>query len=161
MAISPIIAKGQPRAHKRTDLLVAVLLTFLGGAVLVIAFLASVIEKRDQTIKALTARTQGEAAAHSLDFYESHGGNLPVVATSRRALSGSGFVLSIRNLCTEELPLVVSLETPGTGRRKTSSVSIEPEHTAEFGHFDEWKLSAGDVVELSHEGFSPVTMRFK
>jgi|GEM_PF-5591415 len=160
VAISPIVPKGQPRAHKRTDLLLAVLLTLLGAALFTIAILAATIEKRNETIRALRGKADSAAEAHSLNYFSTHGGNLPVVATSRRSLSGSSFVLTIRNQSTEELPLALSLDNPATKRQKFVNVVLGPQQTAEFGHFDEWKLSAGDVVGISHEGFNSVTMRF-
>lgn len=162
MAFSPVIARGQPRGHKRTDLLVAVLVTLLGAAVLAIAMLAATIQKRDETIKELRAKSQGSAGGGSrpLIFYASHGGNLPIVTASRRSLSGTGFVLTIRSECTEELPLVLALENQAGNRRKTANIVAEPLQTTEFSHFDDWKLSAGDVVQISHEGFNSVSMRF-
>jgi hypothetical protein len=141
-------------------MLLAVLLTLLGAAVLVIAILAATIERRNETIRSLTAQAEGRVEAHSLYYYSVHGGNLPIIATSRRSLSGSGFVLTLRNESTEELPLALALENPASKRQKFANVVLAPEQTAEFGHFDDWKLSAGDVVGISHEGFSTVTMRF-
>ncbi|MGA2016807.1 MAG: hypothetical protein ABSH26_07600 [Opitutaceae bacterium] len=160
MAIPPITPKGQPRAHKRTDLLLAVLLTLLGAAVFAIAILAATIEKRNETIRQLREKTDGSVGAHSLFYFSTHGGNLPIIATSRRSLSGSGFVLTLRNESTEELTLAIALDNPASRRQKLVNVTLGPEQTAEFGHFDEWKLAAGDVVAVSHEGFNPVTMRF-
>jgi hypothetical protein len=159
VAISPIVPKGQPGAHKRTDLLLAVLLTLLGGAVFAIAILMATIERRNETIRSLRERTESSAEAHSLYYFSTHGGNLPIIATSRRSLSGSGYVLTIRNQSTEELPIAVALENPAARRQKFANVVLGPQQVAEFAHFDEWKLSAGDVVVISHEGFNPVTMR--
>lgn len=162
MAIPPTVAKAQPRAHKRTDLLLAVLVTLLGAAVFVIAIMAATIQKRDETIRSLQGKISGNTAApRPLFYYATHGNNLPIITTSRRSLSGTGYLLTIRNECTEELPVALSLENPSGARRKTVNIVLDPLHTAEFAHFDEWKLSTGDIVVITHEGFNSVTMRFQ
>jgi hypothetical protein len=141
-------------------MLVAVLFTFLGAAVFVIAILVATIQKRNETIRGLREKIDGSAASHSLHYYSSHGGNLPIVATSRKSM-GSGFILTIRNESTEDITLVVALENSGASRKKIVNITLDAQHTAEFGHFDDWKLSDGDVVAISREGFNPVTMRLR
>jgi hypothetical protein len=141
-------------------MLVAVLFTLLGAAVFAIAILAATIQKRNETIKELRDKLQGSTASHSLRYYSSHGGNLPIIATSRKSM-GTGFILTIRNESTESLTLGLSLENPAANRRKAVTITLEAQHTAEFGHFDDWKLSDGDVVEISREGFNSITMRLR
>jgi len=143
-------------------MLFAVLVTALGASVIAIAILAASLQKQGETVKALREQIDGMSASHPLIYYANHGGNLPVVATSRRSqVVAGGFVLSIGNLCTEDLPLVVDLENPDSGHRKSVHIAIDARHTAEFSHFEDWRLSAGDIVELSHDGFNSVTMRFR
>ena len=160
MSLPPIKAKGQPGVHRRTDLLVAVLFTFLGAAVFVIAILIATIQKRNETIRGLREKIEGSTASHSLHYYASHGGNLPIIATSRKSM-GSGYILTIKNESDEDVTLVIGLEHPGATRRKTVDITLSAQHTAEYGHFDDWKLSDGDVVEISREGFNSVTMRLR
>ena len=74
---------------------------------------------------------------------------------------GSGFILTLKNESSEDVILAVALANPGANRRKTVSVTVEAQHTAEFGHFDEWKLTDGDTVVISLEGFNSVTMRLR
>ncbi len=161
MLTSPVISKGRSRAHKRTDPLIAGLITALGAAVIAIALLAATIQKRDETITGLREKVTGMSGSHPIQFYADHGGNLPIVATSRRALTESGFTLTIRNESTEDLSLILALDNRESNRHKAVSIVLDPEHTAEFNHFEDWRLSAGDAVEISHEGFNSMTMRFR
>jgi hypothetical protein len=142
-------------------MLLAVLLTAIGAGVITIAILASIVQKQGETIKGLRAQIDGIIATHPLRYYASHGGNIPIVTSSRRSQMGSGYVLTIGNQCTDSLPLVVALENPEANRRKTVNIALEPGGNSEFSHFDDWKLSKGDIVEISHEGFNSVTMRFR
>ncbi|HMD61751.1 MAG TPA: hypothetical protein VKG78_09975 [Opitutaceae bacterium] len=142
-------------------MLLAVLTTLLGAAVIAIAILASVIQNRDETIRGLREKGEGATATHPLYYFAARGGILPIVASSRKSLMGPGYVLTIRNECTESIPLVLALSNPQGGRHKSVNIVVEAMQTAEFGHFDNWKLSGGDAVEISHEGFSSVTMRFR
>jgi hypothetical protein len=157
----PVISKGRPRVHKRTDLLLAVLLTALGASVIIIAVLAATIQKRNESIAGLREKIEGMSAVHPLRYYASHGGNLPIIATSRKALMTSSYVLAIGNQCGESLPLVLTLEDGADDRHKTVTIDVDPRQTAEFSHFDDWKLSEGDIVEISHDGFNSVRMRFR
>jgi len=141
-------------------MLFAVLLTILGAAVIAIAILAAMVEKRNETIRGLQEKVVRDSASHPLSYYSSRGEILPVIATSRKSL-GSGYILSIRNECSEELHLALAMDNAESRRRKTVDIVLDAQHTAEFGHFDDWKLSAGDTVEISHLGFTPVTMRLK
>ena len=158
VSLPPIKPKGQALRPKRTDLLFAVLLTILGAAVLAIAVLAAMVEKRNATIRGLQEKISSSSASHPLSYYSTHGGNLPVVATSRKSL-GSGYILSLRNESTDNLHLVLTLDNPESSRHRTVNVVLDSQQTAEFGHFEDWKLSAGDTVEISNQGFNPVTMR--
>jgi hypothetical protein len=143
-------------------MLLAVMITALGGGLIAIAILAAMIQKQNETIRGLREQIDGMSASHPLRYYANHGGNLPVVATSRKAqMVAGGYVLSIGNLCTEDLSLVVYLENTESGRHKSVNIEIEARHTAEFSHFEDWRLSAGDIVEISHEGLNSVTMRFR
>lgn len=137
------------------------LLTGLGAAVIVIAVLASTIQKRNETILGLRDQIEGMSAVHPLRYYANRGGNLPIIATSRKALMTSSYVLAIGNQCGESLPLVLTLEDVAADRRKTVNIEVDARQTAEFSHFDDWKLSEGDSVEISHEGFNSVRMRFR
>jgi|CZKI01.1.fsa_nt_gi hypothetical protein len=141
-------------------MLVAMLFTFLGAAVFVIAILAAMIQRQNETIRGLREKMGASTASHSLHYYSSHGGSLPVIATSRKSM-GSGFILTLKNESSEDVILAVALANPGANRRKTVSVTVEAQHTAEFGHFDEWKLTDGDTVVISLEGFNSVTMRLR
>lgn len=142
-------------------MLIAVLITAIGAAVIAIALLGATIQKRDETIKGLREQIEGMSATHPLQYYADHGGNLPIVTASRKALSATGYVLSIRNNCTENLSLVLELDNRDANRHKALSIVLDPDQTVEFSHFDEWRLSAGDVIEISHEGFNSVLMRFR
>lgn len=142
-------------------MLIAVLITAIGAGVIGLALLEATIQKRDETIKGLREQIEGMTATHSIRYYADHGGNLPIVAASRKALSASGYVLSIRNQCTENLSLVIELDNRDTNRHKAMSIVLDPDQTVEFSHFDAWRLSAGDVVEISHGGFNSVMMRFR
>jgi hypothetical protein len=122
MVTSPVISKGRPRG-KRSDILQAVLLTGLGAAVIAIAVLASSIQKQNETTRGLRQQIDGLTENHPLRYYANHGGNLPIVAASRRSAVATGYVLTIGNECTESLPLVINLENPASGRRKSSGTS--------------------------------------
>ena len=161
MQTSPVISKGRPRLHKKSDTLLAVLITMLGAAVIVIAILAATIQKQNEAIRGLQEKIAGMSAGHPLLYYADHGGNLPIVAASRKSGMTSGYVLTLGNECTESLPLVIGLANPGSDRKKTLNIVLDPRQTAEFMHFEDWRLSEGDSVEISHEGFNSVTMRFR
>jgi|HubBroStandDraft_6_1064221.scaffolds.fasta_scaffold1648842_1 hypothetical protein len=159
MLPSPVISRGR-RSQGRPDTLIAVLLTLLGAAVIAVAILASVIQKKNETIDALREKVVGMSASHPLAYFASHGGNLPLATAVRRSPVSSGYILLLTNESTESLPLVVGLRN-ASGAVKTAHVVIDAEQTGEFSHFDDWRLASGDTAEISHEGFNSVTMRLR
>lgn len=159
MLSSPVISQRRG-SRKKSDTLVAVLFTLLGVAVIVIAMLASAVQKRNDTIVSLKEKIAGMAAGHPLTYYQNRGGNLPLAAAIRRSASGAGFVLVLTNESTEALPLSLDIVN-AAGQKKTAQMSLDPRQTTEFSHFDDWKLAAGDSLELSHEGFNSVMMRVR
>ena len=147
--------------RKKSDTLVAALFTLLGAAVIAIAILASLVQKRNETIADLREKIVGMNASHPLSYFASHGGNLPVATAVKKSALTSGYFLAITNKSSESLSLVIDLQNTKSGQRKTVTVAIEGMQTAEFGHFDDWHLADGDVVEMSHEGFNSITMRLR
>jgi hypothetical protein len=161
MLSSPVISQGRRGFRKKSDTLVAALFTLLGAAVIAIAILASIIQKRNATIDALREKITGMTASHPLSYFADRGGSLPVATTAKKSPLSSGYMLTIANKCSEMLPLVVDLQNTNSGAKKTVTVEIDGLQTAEFGSFDNWHLAEGDVIEISHEGFSPITMRLR
>ncbi len=161
MLSSPVIAQGRRGLRKKSDTFLAALFMLLGAAVITIAVLASIIQKRNETIDALRERITGMNASHPLSYFADRGGSLPVSTAVKKSELTSGYFLAITNKCSETLPLVVDLSNTKSGAKKTVSVEIDGQQTAEFGHFDDWHLADGDVVEISHEGFNSVTMRLR
>jgi hypothetical protein len=156
MLSSPVISPRGRRGGGKSDTLVAVLFTLLGAAVIAIAVLASVLQKRNETIEALKEKVAGMGATHRLAYFANHGGNLPLATAVKK--SPSGYVLILTNESSEGFSLGLRL-TNAAGQTKATEITLEGRQTGEFSHFDEWKLTVGDSIEISHEGFNSVVMR--
>ena len=161
MLSSPVISQGRRGLRKKSDTFLAALFTLLGAAVITIGILASIIQKRNETIAGLREKIVGMNASHPLSYFADRGGSLPVSTAVKKSQLTAGYMLAITNKSSETLSLVVGLQNTISGDKKTVSIEIDGQQTAEFGHFDDWHLSAGDVVEISHEGFNSISMRLK
>ena len=92
---------------------------------------------------------------------------MPVSASFRKALLGSGYVLTLRNKTAKSLPLNVAISDADAERKTSFRVVVDgsisshdgfstPGPAREIGYAEGWAFASGDSVEISCAGFDSI-----
>jgi hypothetical protein len=89
---------------------------------------------------------------------------LPLNVGRRKAVTGNGYVLEIRNASTKILPVKVTLISPTFSKTNTFDLVLDPAKITgpvkEIGHLEGWSGAPGDLVEIASDGFDPIRRHF-
>jgi len=75
---------------------------------------------------------------------------LPVEIAYRKALTGPGLVLVVKNNSGRHLSIHATLKNPSLNQEKSYRLDVPPKGTTEVGYREGWTLASGDTVTLSH-----------
>lgn len=78
---------------------------------------------------------------------------LPVEIKTRPALTGPGLVLSVKNISTRHLALLVSLKNPTTSQERSFRLDAAPSGAVEVGHREGWTLESGDLIKIANHDY--------
>jgi hypothetical protein len=94
---------------------------------------------------------------------------MAIAVSFRKALTGSGHVLTIHNKTTK--PLGLSLKVSDAVRQKTKEYRIvvdggtavganfQAANPKEIGHAEGWAFASGDIAEIACQGYDPMQVR--
>ena len=84
---------------------------------------------------------------------------VPVQVTFREAAFGKGYVAQFKNETGRHLAVAMVLENATLKQRRESQIQLTPKGTTEYGWLEGWSFVSSEVITLSHEDYSPVSVR--
>lgn len=91
--------------------------------------------------------------SQSREYKEQSLPTLPIEVGYRKAITGPGMVLHVKNTSGQPLFALVGLSNPTTKENKSFRVDIPAHGSAELGHKEGWVLASGDSLQLSNVAF--------
>ena len=73
--------------------------------------------------------------------------------TYRKAVTGPGLVVGLKNNSERHLAVLVTAANPTTKEHKTLRVDIAPHQTTEVGHLEGWTFASGDSLKVVHSDY--------
>lgn len=90
---------------------------------------------------------------------------MPVTATFRQALLGSGYVLSLQNKSAQALRVSVTVSDASKQRTKVFDMVLDAitqtGASKEIGHLEGWTFLTGDYVEIACAGYTSIKANVK
>ncbi|HEX3856787.1 MAG TPA: hypothetical protein VHY30_05770 [Verrucomicrobiae bacterium] len=85
---------------------------------------------------------------------------LPIKVTFRKAVLGSGYVLTITSKADDTLSLKVTLTNPTFAKQKIYDLHIDSKTVKEIGHLQGWSFASGDTAEFYSIGYAEKKLIF-
>ncbi|MEW6119851.1 MAG: hypothetical protein AB1593_07160 [Pseudomonadota bacterium] len=83
---------------------------------------------------------------------------LPVVVNFRESILGRGLVAVLQNTSDRYLTVVLSVRNPTLSTVKRFKLDLEPQSSADFGHFEGWRFASGDEVAIFNDEFAAIRL---
>lgn len=83
---------------------------------------------------------------------------VPVTMTFRKAMLGSGSVVTIRNTSGQSIAIAITAARPEAGQQRTFRGVIDAQQVKEIGHAEGWAFVKGDVVQVAMPNHKPKMM---
>lgn len=122
---------------------------------------ARVSELQGQLKKARAdvAAVQQDLAVRTAELQKIQEAPLPVDVTFRVGRPGTGFIAQFDNRSSEPLLVIVDVERPTTGERKTLDVEVPARGLGEIGIGNGWGFASGDMLNVKGGDYRPLTLR--
>ena len=99
----------------------------------------------------------GAYALMSPDVRNANKPDMPVEVKYRRAITGPGLVLDVRNKSDRQLTLLATFKNPTLHTEKTFQLTAPPHGDSEVGHLEGWSFASGDTISISHNDYKSWT----